>query len=235
MRRHAVGIVVALQLERRILGELPGAAEVEVGWRGIGAARALDAARSLVERGVCALLSFGLATALDRSLPAGTVVVPAAVVGRDGQALPTDLEWSARIRAALGAPVSAGMIAEAATALVDAESKVELGRATGACAADMESAAVARAANAVGVPFAALRAVADTAGERVPAAALAAIGGDGRLRGGAALRELMRSPADIAPLCVLAVHGARASARLRRAAAGAARWLAPADGERHAR
>ena len=74
-----------------------------------------------------------------------------------------------------------------------AAAKAALG-ATGALAVDMESGALAAAARARGVPFAALRAVLDAAGEALPAGADVIDEASGEVRAARALAAIALRP-----------------------------------------
>jgi adenosylhomocysteine nucleosidase len=76
-------------------------------------------------------------------------------------------------------------------------------RATGACAVDMESSAIAQVAEAHGVPFIAVRVIVDTARDGIPQA-VAGASRAGKLRMGRLIFGLMRSPLEIASLLRLA-------------------------------
>jgi adenosylhomocysteine nucleosidase len=90
----------------------------------------------------------------------------------------------------------------------------------------MESAAVARIARARKLPFLALRAVADGAGDSIPEALANAIDRYGRPRNLAMVSALLRNPGLIAELPHLASTMNRASAALRRAVQAAGPALA---------
>jgi len=96
--------------------------------------------------------------------------------------------------------------------------KARLWVATGALAVDTESHLVALAAARHGLPFAALRVVADTAAHRLPPAAVAGFvpAGCSPLR--PVLVELARSPAQLPALLTLALRTARAFRELGRCA-----------------
>jgi adenosylhomocysteine nucleosidase len=76
----------------------------------------------------------------------------------------------------------------------------------GAMAADMESAAVAASARCAGVPWLAVRAVADAADVTLPSAIVHAMDGQGRVRVTRLAAALLRRPRDVAAIPPLA-HG----------------------------
>ena len=173
-----------------------------------------------------ALLSFGVAGALDPALRVGDVVVAAEVSGAGETArapwiVPADAAWSAALLAATGARQgrAAGLGAPAATPAI----KASLRGSTGATVVDMESAAVALVARERGLPFAVLRVVSDAAGDALPRAALAGLRTDGSTDALAVLGGLLRRPGDLPALLRTARDFGRAMTRLRdvRSVAGA--------------
>ena len=129
-----LGVVVGTPAEVRIAR---GLGEIAIG-------RGEAAAERLVAGGATALLSLGLADALDPNLSVGDVVVPVAVLD-GGRRYFTDEDLC---RALGGATVSLLLAGEARDAAR-----------TGASAADPDSGAVARVAERHRLPFAVLRAV----------------------------------------------------------------------------
>lgn len=154
-----------------------------------------------------AILSLGIAGGLDPALPPGALVVARQVVAE--ARWPADAEWSARLAAATDATVAD--IAGADRVVGTAAEKAALRAATGAAAVDMESAVVAR----LGVPFAVLRAVADTALEALPPAAAAGLDEAGNPAPWRVLRALAGRPQDLPGLIRLALRSRAALAALR--------------------
>ena len=211
MRR--LGVITGLKREARCLNLLPAANRPTVAIAAMDLGRAAEAARLLLAEGCSALLSFGMAGGLDPALAPGTLVLATAVLAPEGEAYPSDEAW----RAALGARITA----QAATLLgcdapvSDPAEKARLFAATGAAAVDMESHAIAAVAADSGVPFLALRAVADPAHRAVPPAALLGIGPDGGIRPGAVLAALVLAPWEIPSVVALAGESRRALKALR--------------------
>ena len=185
MRR--VGIVTAMRVEARCVTSLrvPFNKRISLGesaaiWLcGIGADAAREAAEGLKAGGATALMSFGLAGALDSSLRPGDLVLPESIYS--DCLLPIDLGWRARLRQLLPARlrVAGGMLAASTQVLTSATAKHELARATGACAVDMESGAVAEAAAHAGLPFLTVRAISDPVEFSPPSVLLGAVRRDG--------------------------------------------------------
>ncbi len=158
---------------------------------GIGRDRARDAVVCAArEFAVEAAWSLGFAGGLGERLQPGALVFPAALLDdADGGGLPLVADSShATVLAALrraALPVDAGTLVTVGSVLRTADAKRALGRRTGAVAAEMEAAGVARAARDLGIPWAALKAVVDAVDDPVPAylAACTTPQGDVRWRG----------------------------------------------------
>ncbi len=166
---------------------------------------ALDAAERLARIGVSGLLSFGLAGGLDPALAPGDLPVPRTVL--EGDAV---FETDPALRARLGPGAEAPLLG-AQGVISGAGYKAILFQATGACAVDLESGAVARVAARHGLPFAVLRAVCDPAERTLPPAALVGARRAGRhgARAGAAPR-CCASRANFRRCCDLARDAGRA-------------------------
>jgi len=204
------GVVAALEFEARSLGQLSDGSLISVS--GIGADNAARAARALVAAGAGALLSWGVAGALDPQLSCGTAVLPAEVL-RQGQRYATSRRWRERLLAALQGHVrlATGALLTSEPAVAAAALKASLFRQTRAVAVDMESAAVAEVAADHGLPFLALRVILDRARDSLPESILRALNPaasrhPGRARGRALLWPLLCAPADWGRLLRLAAQ-----------------------------
>jgi adenosylhomocysteine nucleosidase len=182
---------------------------------GIGAERAAHAARLLLESGAQALLSWGSAAALDPALCPGTLLLPTEIIASDGNRLPVTSEWHARVLS-IASHVSRDFsirteaVAESAAVLVSPHEKLTLLRQSGALGADMESAAIARAAQERGVPFLAVRAVSDDCDTALPFWLIPALDSLGRAQPLRLCAGLLRHPGDILTLTRLS-HGFQAA------------------------
>lgn len=209
-----VGIVCALAAEARHLGRAtPRQALVAsladgtlLAVSGMGAGAAASGARALIEAGAGALASFGLAGGMDPALRAGSIFLPSEVVAVGGAGIATDGQWRERLSAALMArhPVTAGRLLSSPSVIGSVAQKAALFRDTGAAAVDMESLAVAQAAQARQLPFIAVRVIVDSAADDLPRAVTAAANVAGQLQLWRLLGALVRSPSDLAPLVRLA-------------------------------
>lgn len=129
---------------------------------GMGPEGALKATQILHENGVDALLSFGVAAALDNALVPGDLVLPE-MIHSNGRSLPVSLEWRERIAELLPSclTVAGGTLAGTEKPLFLRQEKIKLREETGACAADMETGTVAEFAARADLPFIAIRAIVD--------------------------------------------------------------------------
>ena len=217
------GVVAALDMEARSLGprtrrrdglfELGGGTLVAVS--GMGRTAAVAAAGALVDAGATALVSWGLAGGLDPRLRAGTICLPGVVVARDGTTFATDVHWREILAAAISQHlrVVSGTLLTSAAAIEDVAAKAAAFAETGAVAVDLESAGVAQIAASKRLPFVAVRAIVDTAGDTLPPAVLAA-GTEGRMRFARLLFGIVRSPREIAAVMRLAQRYRAASRAL---------------------
>lgn len=185
---NVIGVVSALKSEATCIVNLriPVYQVVNAGERarlclsGMGSNAARGAALKLREFGVNALVSFGVAAALDNKLIPGDLVLPESIVA-GGESLPVNMEWRNRLERLLSAhlTVTGGILVSSETPLTSRQEKLALGEAIGACAADMESAAVAKVAADAGIPFVAIRAIVDPVDFSPPEALLSAVYPDG--------------------------------------------------------
>lgn len=188
--RNVTGVVTALRAEARSLAAPRGDPSSDA-WlvltSGMGCERAARAAMQLVQEGAGALLCWGVAGALDPALRCGDVVIAGEVInqaplalrleGMGPSALPaqtrlrTSDAWRAELETALlrAGPVVCGTLLTSPELACEAPLKQRLFRETGAVAVDMESAAIGLVASLFGLPFMALRVIADSASESLPA------------------------------------------------------------------
>jgi adenosylhomocysteine nucleosidase len=150
------------------------------------------------------LISFGIAGGLAPHLRAGDVVLSAEVIGQDRSWRSNEMFRKAISDLARQIGAAEGPVLGATEILATEDDKARAWRATGALAVDMESAIVARAAEAAGIPFVVLRTIADAATRELPSAALIPLSEDGRPVLTRVLGDMLRRPRQIAALCGLA-------------------------------
>jgi adenosylhomocysteine nucleosidase len=199
------GFLVGFAAEAKIAGGMGWPVAIGGGSTN-GAARA---ARHLIDQGATGIVSFGLAGGLDPALPAGTLIVANEVIA-NGRIWPTDGSLSAQMGGATG-----HRCLGLDRIVVSPTEKQRLGRETAAVAVDMESGAIAETANALGVPFAVLRAICDAADSMLPPAALVALNSEGRIAPTALAWSIVTHPGQIGALLALARDAATARQALR--------------------
>jgi hopanoid-associated phosphorylase len=160
------------------------------------------------------LVSFGIAGGLAPHLKPGDVILSAEVIGDDRRWRPkTGFRRSVpELARQIGA--IAGPVLGARDILATEEDKARAWRESGALAVDLESAIVARAAEAAGIPFLVLRTVADAARRELPPAALIPLAEDGTPALSRVVAEVLRRPRQIAALFGLARETRQALAAL---------------------
>ena len=166
---------------------------------GVGPARVAVALGALKEQRFSLILSTGYAGALQTDLRAGAVIadLPEAF---DGAALRS-------AAASTGLDLRFGRIAHSDRELTRPDEKLALGKATGACAVDMETAALRDWARPFQIPVCAVRIISDAVDERLPGGFPA----DDSL--GAQCSYALRHPLELPVLAVLAFRQWRAMPR----------------------
>ena len=156
------------------------------------------------------LISFGIAGGLAPHLRPGDVILSAEVIGEDRRWRPRDDFHRQVSDLAQRMGAAEGPIYGARNILSTEAGKARAWRETGALAVDLESAIVARAAEAAGRPFVVLRTIADPATTQLPAAALIPLAHDGTPAIRQVLGAVLRRPQQIAALLGLARETRRA-------------------------
>ena len=223
MRR--LGVITGLQSEVRCLvrclARFPLDQRPPIRCAGADASRAGEAARDLIAQGCDALVSFGVAGGLTPGLGPGVLVIPPAIVAPDGRRFDTDADWRARLGALAirRMEVRIGDLAGSNGPVATADDKRRLRDAAGAVAVDMESHGVAETAEAAGIPFLALRVIADPWNRALPPWVGKAVAADGRLRVGTIALEVIKDYGELPELLGMALENRRAQGTLRRVAA----------------
>ncbi len=164
------------------------------------------------------LVSFGISGALSPELRPGDLILSAEIVSADGS-WHGEPAWHRRL-AALAQSIGAASapVLGADDCPRDPPDKERAQRRFGALAVDLESDIVARAAAEAGIPFAALRAIADPVERDLPPAALVPLAADGRPDLGRVFASVLRRPRQLAALFRLGQETRRALRALARAA-----------------
>jgi hopanoid-associated phosphorylase len=195
-----VGAVTGMLSEARLLEGL--------GYRIVAGGGHAEATRrkaeALVAEGATALISFGIAGALDPDMEPGDLIIADDVVLADGRRLACDADWRRRFLQKVSA--QGGTIAGRSVAAATRAEKGTLFGETGAVAVDMESHHVAEVASRHGLPFIVVRAIADTAEDTLPEAALKGLNEEGRPAIGAVLLSLLMKPWQLPGLIRVALR-----------------------------
>jgi nucleoside phosphorylase len=254
--KPALGLLVALPAEgRALLGRfgwrrvggrrtlrtrLPDGSALLCVCSGVGAPRALSAARWLVDEGATALAVLGVSGGLDPALKPGDMIVAETVL-ENRNAEPqgswrTDAAGAELLHTALsaeGLTATRGAVLSGDRATLTKERKISLYKESGALCVDMESAAVARAASEKKIPLFVLRAVCDPADQSVPRDLFEVLDEEGDVRPSLLLPRIARNPYLVFELIrtgrayFAALNSLRrASQALRRAVT----WLPSGDG-----
>lgn len=152
------------------------------------------------------VVSWGICGGLDPALEPGDVLLGTEVVSAD-ERIPTDQALTASFARRLidaRKRLAVERVVGVDAPVLSARAKAELRRASGAAAVDMESLTAGRFALERRTPFVILRAVADPAGRDLPPLVAGAVDSEGRVRAAAILRQLIRSPGQLAGLVAAA-------------------------------
>ena len=137
---------------------------------GIGYESALIAAKKLVALKVDALISWGVAGAINKSVNSGDIILANSIINQDNR-YPISEDWLSRVSEHLRQSsdrVLSGDITSSSEICASTTDKLHLLQKTGALAVDMESAAIAETATANKLDFLVLRAISDNADTSIP-------------------------------------------------------------------
>ncbi|MEZ4600256.1 MAG: hypothetical protein R2940_10770 [Syntrophotaleaceae bacterium] len=186
---------------------------------GVGAKRALEAARWLIRQKVTSLAVLGVSGGLAPGLNCGQLIVADTVLNELGSAVATCTGTGELLKSLRGlglVPVT-GPVMTVSEPVLDTEEKRRLHETTGALAVDMESAAVARVAADAGLNCLVLRAVCDGPCRRVHPALFRMLNEEGRLKIPVLVKELLRNPGLVFDLLTARRDFAMALTALKRA------------------
>nr|VFJ53984.1 MAG: Nucleoside phosphorylase [Candidatus Kentron sp. FW]VFJ58108.1 MAG: Nucleoside phosphorylase [Candidatus Kentron sp. FW] len=191
-------------------------------YSGIGPKNATRAARSLIDSNMDALVSWGIAGALDPALVSGDILLPISVIDYiDSRQYPVNRHWHTilenRLKNTLAHKKNYSRQSIISTRDVqgDPPKKIKLHQATGAIAVDMESAAIAAVASKEKKPFIIIRTISDTTAMRLPKSATRATDFYGRTSLSQLSVGLLKNPAELFHYPVLIRSLARAKKSLR--------------------
>lgn len=215
-----LGVICGLTQEADCLDVFPAGRRPSIRCSGASTERALALARRMTAEGCRGLLSFGTAGGLAADLKPGCVVIPRSVAVDDGRVFDTSESWRESVLRGLSGAgaIDTRTMAGSGAVVATPAAKRALAEKTNAVAVDMESHAVARAAQEAGVPFLVIRAVADPVGRTIPDWVLGNITEAGDPRHGAILAGLLKKPWELPALIGLAGDNRKAIAALGRVA-----------------
>ena len=203
-----IGVIAGVKSELTALAGIRDAIHAPiVRLSGARATRAESEVRALINAGCTAILSFGVCGALDPKCRPGALIVADAVITPDGIRMACDQAWSGCLATALD---TAPRTIQGSDSVAGAGAKSRAFAATQAVGVDMESHIAAKLAAEHGLPFAALRAVADPADMDIPAWILKTVGEDGGIRMSAVLGGVLSHPLQIGTLIALGNANKRA-------------------------
>ncbi len=190
---------------------------LRIGVSGANAMRAETIALDFCRDGAHLIVSIGVSGGLDPALTPGDLIIGNEIIADDGAVWECHAYLNGAIRdAALAAGGKIGALFGSDEIIENTSKKSALFHNHGALAVDMESHGAARAAAGVGVPFLAIRAIADPAGRALPPAALNAVAQDGSTRTLATLGAALRDPKQFPALLKLGKDSEEALKTLRR-------------------
>ena len=203
-----IGVVVGIAAEAKSAHRLSANILCSGGRPDIAA----NQAHALIQTGATTLMSFGIAGGLSSKLRPGSLVVADEVI-TEFDRYPALASCAPMIRAHVG-PVYGSW-----TIVSTPEEKRAIRKRTGALVVDMESGPVARVAMEAGIPFIALRAVADPSTHGLPPAALLPLDEKGRPNLSAVFWSILKNPGQIPALIGTGSQTKKALTRLRWAGA----------------
>ncbi len=169
-----------------------------------------------IAKGCRGIVSFGIAGGLAPHLRPGACIVARSIVTPQQERIDTHLEWASHLLQAIPGAIHADLAGSRQLVSLPAD-KIALGRATGAVAVDMESIIGIRMAAEHGLPFAAIRVVADACHRELPPAAQIELKASGSPDLPAVLRSVMERPRQVSALMRVALDTRTARAALLRA------------------
>jgi len=202
------GIVVALPEELATLtgkklkpGHVQRDGNSLLALSGAGPKNAEQAARLLVAHGATRLISWGCAAGLSDTLKPGDLVIPETIVTPQNPLVPDPaLRCAAAAQLAASCKVIPDALYSGGDLITQSHQKRSIQQSYGATALDMESAAVGRAAQAAGLPFLAIRSIADPVHMDLPPAVCAALNPQGQVDLIRLLSALCKKPRQIPAL-----------------------------------
>lgn len=210
MKMNEIGILCGFAAE----ADVARAFTPLVGMSGAVEELAYVEAKNLIERGAKALISFGVAGALDYDVTPEAIFVPGIIKASDGREWACTPSLITTLRTALP-HTKDGAVFGSKQLVPDHAEKKKLHDQTGCTLVDMESHVVAEIASTRAIPFAVLRGISDNVEDTFPDAALKGIHPDGTTNYGAVFFSLLANPLQLPALLRLFRHTGVALEKLR--------------------
>jgi hopanoid-associated phosphorylase len=221
-----IGVVCGLKSEAAAVRAAAPTEKIRIAVSGASAERAEAMAYQFCRDGAKAILSVGVSGGLDPMLKPGDLLIGEAVRTKSGEEFAANTTLIAAFEFEAGAaPLRRATLFGADAIVASTLEKKRLFDDYGADAVDMESHGAARAARGAGIPFAAVRSIADPASRALPAAALNAVAPDGSTKVFSVLIACAKAPEDFPALLRLGADSEKALRTLRRDLGGLFRRL----------
>jgi len=221
-----LAVICGLKSEAAAVRAASSSSALRMGVSGASAQRAEALAKGFCKEGAKAVLSVGVSGGLAPSLQPGDLLVGETVRTRSGEEFSADPNLLAAIALeSVATTMQRAALFGADEIIATAAAKRRLYDRYDAAAVDMESHGAARAARMAGIPFAAVRAIADPASRALPAAALNAVTPDGGTRVMSVLLACAKSPGQFPAILQLGADSDAALKSLRGGLGGLFRRL----------
>lgn len=221
-----IAVICGLKSEAAAVRAASSSGALRIGVSGASAARAEALAKAFCRDGAKAVLSVGVSGGLAPSLQPGDLLIGETVRTRTGEEFPADPNLLAAIALeSVATTMQRAALFGADEIVATAAAKRRLYDRYDAAAVDMESHGAARAARMAGIPFAAVRAIADPASRALPEAALHAVTPDGGTRVMSVLLACAKSPGQFPAILQLGSDSDAALKSLRGGLGGLLRRL----------
>lgn len=193
-----LGFICGLQAEAKYISRR--VSDAMIGCSGGVASQATYRAQTLLVQGVQALMSIGIAGGLHPQDKTSTIILADKVYFTNHPPLAVNQPWLLRLVKTLrtsGLHVKTGTVFASPTPLLTPKEKAECHRKTGALCVDMETGSVARCAAQKGIPFTAIRVIADHANMSPPAWTAHALNEQGYVKLLYVLQNYLSHPAHL--------------------------------------
>jgi adenosylhomocysteine nucleosidase len=193
---------------------------IALAYSGAGSDNARAASELLIAHGATRLISWGCAAALDETLNPGNLVLADSLTDAENSRIAIHSDWLSHAKDLLSASIKIhiGSLAESQKIVATGNDKKHLHTQTGAIALDMESIAIAKVALQHGLPFLAIRAIADPVNMDLPKAINHSLNSEGDIMLGRLLLFIALHPAELPGLIKLGLHFNNAKNTLKLAA-----------------